>query len=63
MLQPPVTIPIAFVLGMLSGIRARPGEALVDVDKALKTRALPRHCSMKPVPASRPSSTWRYSPC
>jgi len=36
MLQPPVTIPIAFVLGMLSGIRARPGEALVDVDKALE---------------------------
>jgi len=36
MLQPPVTIPIAFVLGMLSGIRARPGEALVDVEKALE---------------------------
>ncbi|MDQ0084771.1 AraC-like DNA-binding protein [Variovorax boronicumulans] len=36
MLQPPVTIPIAFVHGMLSGIRARGGEALLDIDVALE---------------------------
>jgi len=36
MLQPPVTIPIAFVQGMLSGIRARGADARVDVDAALE---------------------------
>ena len=32
MLQPPVTIPVAFVEGMLSGIRARVFQRPVDVD-------------------------------
>jgi len=36
MLQPPVTIPIIFVQGMLSGIRARGDEAPIDVDAALE---------------------------
>lgn len=36
MLQPPVTIPIAFVQGMLSGIRARGADARVDVGAALE---------------------------
>lgn len=36
MLQPPVTIPIAFVQGMLSGIRARGRAAPIDVDAALE---------------------------
>ncbi|MDQ0068757.1 AraC-like DNA-binding protein [Variovorax boronicumulans] len=36
MLQPPVTIPIAFVQGMLSGIRARGADAPVDIGIALE---------------------------
>jgi hypothetical protein len=36
MLQPPVTIPIAFVQGMLSGVRARGAEAAVCIDTALE---------------------------
>ncbi len=36
MLQPPVTIPIAFVQGMLSGIRARGQAAPVDANAALE---------------------------
>ncbi|MGF6345693.1 AraC family transcriptional regulator [Variovorax sp. W2I14] len=36
MLQPPVTIPIAFVQGMLSGIRARGADAPVDIGTALE---------------------------
>jgi AraC-like DNA-binding protein len=36
MLQPPTTIPIAFVQGMLSGIRARGDAAPIDVDAALE---------------------------
>jgi len=36
MLQPPVTIPIAFVQGMLSGIRARGQAAPVDATAALE---------------------------
>lgn len=36
MLQPPVTIPIAFVQGMLSGIRARGAAAPIDIGAALE---------------------------
>ncbi len=36
MLQPPVTIPIAFVHGMLSGIRARGADAPLCIDTALQ---------------------------
>jgi len=36
MLQPPITIPIAFVQGMLSGVRARGADAAVCIDTALE---------------------------
>ncbi|MGJ7609982.1 MULTISPECIES: AraC family transcriptional regulator [unclassified Variovorax] len=36
MLQPPVTIPIAFVHGMLSGIRARGAQGTLCIDTALQ---------------------------
>jgi AraC-like DNA-binding protein len=36
MLQPPTTIPIAFVQGMLSGVRARGEAAPIDIDAVLE---------------------------
>jgi len=41
MLQPPVTIPVAFVEGMLSGIRARGTAAPIDIDRALEDAGVP----------------------
>ncbi|WP_395351502.1 AraC family transcriptional regulator ligand-binding domain-containing protein [Variovorax sp. UC122_21] len=41
MLQPPVTIPVAFVEGMLSGIRARGAAAPIDIDRALEDAGVP----------------------